>query len=254
MVVQGLSLSLLSTLSYAELTAQEKKEIQQLIGSFKANDIKSISQKIIYPLDRDKPLPAIKDASEMQKRFDQVFDSSLKKSIANSSIKDWDRVGWRGIMFASGDIWLRSKEDAPDEHLKISVVNYSGPAEQKLRQQALVQSKKALHPSIQEFSEPQLLFKTPTYLIRIDQLKNEEMRYVAWKGHQNQSKKPDLILRKGKLRVEGTANNEVYTFKSGPYTYEVSYDRIGGESDAPLHLKVMKNGQDILSQEGYFLD
>ena len=257
--MKGLWIFTLSLLSFSvmaseDLTVQEKKSIQELIQKFKKNDVKAISQSIIYPLERDQPLAKIENAQEMQKRFDQVFDASLKKRIASSTLKDWERVGWRGIMFENGDIWLRSMEDAPKEPIKIRVVNYSGSVEQKLRQQALAQSKKTLHPSIQQFSEPQLLFKTATHLIRIDQLKNDEMRYVAWKGHQNQTKKPDLILKKGQLRLEGTANNEVYTFKSGPYRYEIGYDHIGGESDAPIQLNVFKNDQELLSEEGYFLD
>jgi hypothetical protein len=41
----------------------------------------------------------------MLKRFDEVFDDALLKNIVNSDIeKDWDDVGWRGIMMSRGGL------------------------------------------------------------------------------------------------------------------------------------------------------
>lgn len=253
--VLALSMFSLSVSAYAEgLTAGEKKSIQQLIQHFKQQNIPTITQAIEYPLAREAPLAPIKNSQEMQKRFEQVFDQKIQKRIAQSTLNDWDRMGWRGIMFDQGEIWVDYDPDAKTVPLKIRTVNYSSDAEQKLRQQVLVQQKKSLHPSIQDFAEPKLLFKTATHLIRIDELKNGQMRYAAWKNHQDQSKKPDLVLNRGSYTTEGSAHNEIYTFKSGPYTYIAYNDRIGGESDSPLSLVVTNKDKQILKQEGQLLD
>ncbi|ANF83192.1 hypothetical protein A3K93_12610 [Acinetobacter sp. NCu2D-2] len=249
-----LSLSLLSSVSYAELTAAEKKDIQQLIQAFKTNNVNVISQQVNYPLKRDQPLPAIQNASEMLKWFDQVFDAPFRQSIAASSLEDWQEVGWRGIMFKRGEMWLRSKADAPNEPLKIMVVNYSGAAEQKLRQHLLTQQKNKLHPSMRAFSEPKLVFKTQHYLVRIDELSNGQMRYAAWKHPFDVSSKPELVLNKGELRVEGTARNESYYFKSGPYRYEINYFRVGEKSNPPINLAVYKNDKIILNESGHLIE
>ena len=77
------------------------------IKAFEANDIDKISSYISYPLHRESPIPPIINKNQFIKRFDEIFDDALISEIVNSDIeKDCDAVGYRGIMFENGVIWL----------------------------------------------------------------------------------------------------------------------------------------------------
>jgi len=71
------------------------------------NDREKIADLIYYPLNRQYPIPPIHHKQEMIERYDQIFDETLINEIKNSSVEtDWHAVGWRGIMFKSGLVWI----------------------------------------------------------------------------------------------------------------------------------------------------
>lgn len=251
-------LGLCSLNSYAnDLTPEQKVVVQQFIQHFKNNDVNAIVQLVDYPLKREAPLPAIKNAQEMKQRYTQVFDAKLSHSIATSKISDWDQYGWRGISLSNettqNDVWLRDNDnESTGTNLKIIAVNHSSAAEEKWRQQLLQQQQNTLHSSLQQFQEPIYLFKTKNHLVRVDQLNTDTYRYASWKNNQNQAAKPDLILKSTDFEVEGTARNEIVRFKSGPYTYEVYRNRMG-ESSADMFLTVFKHDEEVLNEEGMLL-
>ena len=242
----GLSALFLSlTVNANTLSAEEKKNVTHIIQLFKSKDINAISQLIDYPLERENPIPAIHNANELKVRFHQVFDQKLIQTIAQSKHDQWSNMGWRGVMLDDGTIWLNDK--------KIRTVNYSGPAEQKYRQQLLNQQKSKLHPSIAEFKEPMLLFKTAHYVVRVDQLKNDQYRYASWKLGKTQSSKPDLVLTRGDITIDGSGGNHHYTFKSGAYAYIVYRNMIGTSDTPDVNLIVTKKDKEILNQQGQLI-
>lgn len=246
-------LILFSINTYAEnLNAAQQKSIQKLIQNFKNNNVQAISQSIQYPLDRENPLPSIKNAKELKPRFSQVFDQKLQHKIIHSKPEDWSVMGWQGIMLDSGEIWVSNVDDAPKQPIKIIAVNYSSEAEQKLRSQLLQKQKRQLHPLIQKFEEPELLIKTKDYLIRIDQLNATTYRYASWQKTDDQSKQPDLVLNKGTLSIEGTARNQTFEFKNGAYMYTVYQNNIGNGNSATLI--VSKGNKIILKQSGNLIE
>ena len=257
MFMKSLLLMVLGCLSlpvYAgDLSAQQKNAVQSIINHFKNNDRQAIIQAVHYPLTRETPLPSIKNAQQMQKRYAEVFDNQLSQKIARSKVSDWGEIGWRGIAFEDGKVWLNQMSD--DEHApwQIITVNYESAAEKSLRQKALQQQKAQLHPSLQNFKEPVFLFQTPKHLVRIDLLNNDAYRYASWRQNSSQSSKPDLVLTSKDSSIEGSAGNQNIVFKSGPYTYEV-YRNIVGASSADMLLTVLKNGQPILNEEGTLID
>ena len=249
-------LSYVSILSYADdLTQTQKASIEQLITYFKNNDIKAISYAVQYPLKRQNPLPSIQNPEQMQKQFNQVFDSTLRQKIISSHLKDWQQMGWRGVMLDQGDIWITDVdfEDNPRTPAKITAVNYSGPQEQKMLQAALAKQKTKLHASLQNYEKPEIMFKTPKYLIRIDLLKNGNYRYASWGKQRDQSTAPDLILNKGSVTMDGSGGNHHFTFKSGPYKYEIHRHILQGESDADATLILYKGQEEVLREAGYIV-
>ena len=76
-----------------------------IIELVKNRDKKGISIIINYPLDREYPIPPIKDEKEFIKRFDEIFDLALIEKISNANLENiW--VSWRGVymMYDSGSI------------------------------------------------------------------------------------------------------------------------------------------------------
>ncbi|MGX7666720.1 hypothetical protein [Flavobacterium pedocola] len=240
----------LFNLSYSQnekLDEYKTENIRNIIALFKQKNIKGISAIIRYPLYREYPLKSIKNEAEFKQRFNDVFDSVIISTIANSKTEQWSEVGWRGIMLDNGVIWIDSEKG------KIIRVNYESRAEKKLREGLIAKEIESVHPSLKVFKTPTYKIKSKNYLIRIDELANDKYRYASWKSVQDESSKPDLILTNGELEIQGSGGNHVITFKSGKYKYNI-YRNIIGADDAPdITLEVEKNGKVILTEDGTLL-
>lgn len=218
--------------------------IKNVIALFKQKNIDKISNIISFPLDREYPIPSIKDKKEFRQRFSQVFDKTLVGMIANSKIKQWSEVGWRGIMLDNGIVWIESYDG------KITAINYQSASEKKLKKDLIAKEKENLHISLKTFKSPTYKIKTKNYLIRIDKLSDYKYRYASWKTNKTESSKPDIILNNGELEFDGSGGNHVITFSNGIYTYKV-YRNIMGEDNSPdITFEVEKDGKIILTEDG----
>ena len=218
--------------------------IKNVIALFKQKNIDKISNIISFPLDREYPIPSIKYKKEFRQRFSQVFDKTLVGMIANSKIKQWSEVGWRGIMLDNGIVWIESYDG------KISAINYQSAFEKKLKKDLIAKEKENLHISLKTFKNPTYKIKTKNYLIRIDKLSDYKYRYASWKTNKIESSKPDIILNNGELEFDGSGGNHVIAFSNGIYTYKV-YRNIMGEDNSPdITFEVEKNGKIILTEDG----
>ncbi len=83
-------------------------KLADFIQRVASRDRRQIVTVIHYPLYRPYPIKAIRSRRECLRRFEEVFYEKLLSEIAHSAIEgeDWQRVGWRGIIFRDGDIWL----------------------------------------------------------------------------------------------------------------------------------------------------
>ena len=226
-----------------ELEDKEIERIKALIALFKKKDIDGISNKISYPLYRQYPIPHIKDKEEFKKRFSEVFDQILIDKIANSQISEWSEVGWRGIMFENGDLWM-------DTDGVITSINYQSGFEKNLMTSLIAKEKGDLHTSLKTFKSPIYKIKTKIYLIRIDELSDYNYRYAAWKVNEKETSKPDLVINNGQIEYEGSGGNHVITFVNGIYTYKVYRNVIGTDTSPDITLEVEENGKVILKTDG----
>lgn len=238
------------TLSQENLSDNERLEeykidsINNVIVLFKEKNIDKISSKIKFPLYRAYPIPPIKDKEEFKQRFSEVFDKILIDKIANSKIDQWSEMGWRGIMFDNGVLWMANYDGI------ITSVNYQSDFEKKLRKDLITKEKENLHISLKNFESPTYKIKTKNYSIRIDELTNHKYRYACWKISDKESSKPDIILDNGELEYQGTGGNHVITFFNNNYTYRIYRNIIGAETSPDITLEIKKNGQIILTQDG----
>ncbi|WP_404339308.1 hypothetical protein [Pseudoalteromonas mariniglutinosa] len=216
--------------------------VEPVVAAFKAGDKQAIAKLVHYPLKRKPPLPAIEDQQQLLAQFNDVFDEKLVTAITESQLRtDWTMVGWRGVMFDSGKIWL-------DFDGTIWSVPYESETEQARREKQSAAQKLNLHSSIAEFAQSILHWHTASYRIRIDDLGDNHYRYVAWQSDKSSTDKPDLVLYDGTVSVDGSGGNRFYTFTNKGYRYVCYVNVIATETMPAGRLTVYKNAE-MLSDE-----
>ena len=115
----------LSTTSYA-LVKESHNVVQPFIDAFKTNDKGYVAEVF--------ERGGITTKTDFIERFDEYFDESLSDKIANSTLDDWSMMGWRGIMFDSGLIWM-------EEDGSIRSINYETAKAKQLRLKAIQKDK-----------------------------------------------------------------------------------------------------------------
>lgn len=226
------------------LEPEETDSIQKLIELFKKADIEGISNKISYPLDRDYPIPSIRNKEEFIKRFHEVFDQKLIDNIAQSDISQWTEVGWRGIMLDNGVVWMSFQPGF------ISAINYQSKREKNIQAELIRKDKEQLHATLRNFKSPVYKIQTEKFLIRIDELSENSYRYVSWKAGADEAILPDLVLENGICEMQGSGGNHEFTFVNGIYTYKVRRNILGERDSSDVTIQVEKRGEIIFIAPG----
>lgn len=246
-IILSICTLLIFTFSFGQndtLEGEKLANVKHIIRLFKEKDISKIIDLVNYPLRRAYPIRSIQNKNELRDQFNEVFDEIIVGKIANSTPDQWSEMGWRGIMLDDGVIWIDSYEG------RIIAVNYESDFEKNKRLQLIAQEKEQVHSSLSIFDSPVYKIETEHYRIRIDEFQNSTYRYAAWKISEQESAKPDLILKNGNLKFQGSGGNHLLTFKSGLYSYKI-YRNLIGEKDTPeITLEVEKNGKVILREGG----
>lgn len=230
-----------------ELKEEHQEVVRTFIDCIKNDDVDNLKTMIAYPLKRKHPLMSINNEHEFQKRYHKIFDDSLRIIISSSDIEnDWSAVGWRGIMFNNGELWL-------DYDGKLIALNYQSAFERKKIETLVNGSKELIHESIKEFEKPILIMGTKRFRVRIDQLSNGKYRYASWSIKSEMSEAPDLVLKNGTVIHEGSGGNHRYEFYNGIYTYVCSINNIGADDTPPGELIVYKNDKSILNESAHIL-
>jgi len=213
--------------------------VQDFINLVKQKDKTEIAKRINYPLVRMSPIRDIENSAQFIKYFDYLFDDGFCSRIANSDpCVDWDAVGWRGISFSRGDIWL-------DYDGAIRAINHVTVKEQNFYNQLISKERNALHKSVQDFDSNYVVILADKFLVRIDVLQNGQYRYSAWNG-KKMSEKPDLIINDGTLIYDGNGGNLHFEFNKGDYKYVVYENNIGTSETPPYELIVKRKEKNIL--------
>ncbi|HDX8615482.1 TPA: hypothetical protein RUX41_002641 [Aeromonas dhakensis] len=224
------------------LAAEYQPLVQKVIDAAKARDQQALARQIKYPFKREYPIPVINNSSEMLARFDEVFDDAILNSIASSRAgQDWQAMGWRGIMLGNGEVWL-------DFDGKVIGINHQTAQAAKRKAELVAKQKSDLYPGLREYKRPELMWQTEKFTIRIDELGDGRYRYASWAKGKALSDKPDLVLKNGTVRVEGTGGNHTYLFTSGPYRYECAVTVLGEQGMPPGELVVYQNDVAIMHQ------
>ena len=233
----------IQNISGQDLKPAYQKFVKSFIANVKSNNKEGVASLISFPIGREYPVPTVKNKADFIKRYDQIFDATLKNEIIKSNpAKDWTEMGYQGIMLGQGDIWM-------DITGKIITINYQSQAEKDLKTKLISSEKGKLHPSIATFKAPVYVLETAKFRIRIDDLGNDNYRYASWSIKKPMSQKPDLIITNGKWISDGSGGNSHYEFKKDAYLYECYIIVIGTDDSPPAYLSISQNGKEILNQD-----
>lgn len=105
-------------------------------------------------------------------------------------------------------------------------------------------------------------FTTEEYIVRVDSLDSQELRYASWKKPKKMSDKPDIVIKGGKRHhydapIDGFWRCDDYYFKNGSYEYIVNYCEKTTKADGEiLHQDylLVKKGNEIISKEKFVED
>jgi len=226
-----------------DLDSSYQQIVSDFITCLKSKNKEKIAAKINFPFSREYPIPEIGGEQEFLARYNEVFDEDLTKRIINSQPStDWSPMGWRGIMFLSGLVWL-------DDEGKLIAVNYKTAIEERKWNELVRIEKNNLYKPLRNFKSPICIMETPKYRIRIDDLGDGNYRYCSWSLKSKMSDRPELIIDKGKYIPEDSGGDHRYEFKNGEYTYDCSMIVIGEENSPPAKLTIYKDRKIILSQD-----
>jgi hypothetical protein len=158
--------------------------------------------------------------------------------------KDWEPVGWRGVVLNRGILWLEYDG-------KIRSVPYESEIEKQKRNVLIEAERKTLYSDLRSYSEPVLKWTTKSYRIRIDRLGESgsaKYRYAAWPVNKLPSDKPDLVVDDGVNKPDGSGGNHYYDFKKGIYLYRCYVKVLRSWDDAPGRFEIYENGNCILRE------
>ncbi len=116
------------------------------------------------------------------------------------------------------------------------------------------QPHRGLHPSLRDYKNLELFFRTKNHIVRIDKLNNGGLRYASWKYPATMSDKPDLVIVGGRYGNQYDADSEEYTFVNGSYTYlcgveEHTPTEKEGVTEYHKYLIVEKGDEVVLKEE-----
>lgn len=215
------------------------KQFKKIIGN---NDKEKLSRQILYPLNREHPLPEVVDKEDFLKRYDEIFDIDFRNVILNSKQEEWETVGSRGLMFDNGSLWL-------DFSGRVFAVNYQSKAEKQKATILLDRQATEIHESLKHFEKPVLELETARFKVRIDDMGDYHYRYASWSEESLTTEEPDLVLTGGEIQYQGSGGDYLFEFKNGEYRYVVMTNKMGPNGSAPAMLKIYYRDKETLTND-----
>jgi len=229
------------------MNKKNEKVISSFIECIQSQNKEKLSRMISFPLNREYPIPQIKNKQDFFNRYTEIFDAGLIKMIVTSKpAKDWSTMGKSGLMLLDGQVWLNLEG-------KLLAVNYQSKHEKSETEELIEAEKSLLHKSIRDFRRPVCQLETSFYRIRIDELGEGKFRYASWPLHSKMNDQPETMIKKGKMVIDGSSGNRSYVFKKGNQVYTCTITVKGERKSSPALLTVYKGDTEILSQKAIII-
>lgn len=186
------------------------------------------------------PVPNIRNKEEFIRYYSRVFDSAFIAKLINTKFDSTNTINhYIGFGLFNGDIWLY--DDG-----RIMTVNYQSPAEKELLRKIQSETEKRIHPSVKPWVRNIVVCENEKFLVRVDLMEDEKLRYVCWSKPKQISDKPDLILYNGVQEFQGTMGGVTYTFQNDNYYYQIDEVNMAEtEEKAGVFLRIFKSKNDL---------
>jgi hypothetical protein len=218
-----------------------KEKIKELIEIAKTNDKSKFASLMKFPIELSEFIPAINNKKDFIENFDYIFDSSLINLIANSSLDDWESIGWRGYALGNGKIYI--DEDG------ITTINHKTSKLKGIIKKKLNSIKNNLPPALRNYKTIECRFATKTYLIQVNEMHDGTYQYIAWLNNAP-SGKPSVVINNGEYITEGSGGNYCLKFKNNGLEYTILVTMTGTELTPPYRLIISKNSKEKLNEKG----
>jgi len=207
-----ISLFFCKLFSQSLLSDNDKMYIDYIEDNILNENKINIAKTVTYPIYRPYPLKPIYNEEQFLNYYNILFDSEFISNFSdNSNYKNWNQVGWRGLMFNNGDLWL-------SHHGNIFSINYCSEYEKNLRQIKINNFGKKLNSNIRDFSNPIAFIETQSYYILVDYT-NSGYRYISWNKPREIIDTPNLVVENGNIEQDGQLGNFFMSFNNGTYKY-----------------------------------
>ena len=113
--------------------------------------------------------------------------------------------------------------------------------------------RKHLYFELRNFDNEIAFMQTNKFKILLDYLSDGSIRYASWSKDKNISERPDLILKNGILKYDGTGGNHSYIFKNYNYIYECVINVIVPDSYPDAFLDIYNGDENISRQRAEFI-
>ena len=113
--------------------------------------------------------------------------------------------------------------------------------------------RKNLYHELRNFDHKIAFMQTKKFKILLDYISEDSIRYACWSKDKKISEKPDLILKNGVLKYDGTGGNHSYFFKNYNYTYQCVINVLVPDEWPDAYLEIYNGDENILSQSAEFI-
>lgn len=207
------------------IPSYRKKQINKIVELIKNDNILQLSDLIQYPLKRSNPIPDINNKDAFILYYNVLFDSDFKKKLVTSDYTTNNTIDrYDGFGLFNGDVWI-------NENGLIITINYNSKQELALIKILEDETKRIINPSLNQWKKNVIVCKSDKFLIRVDLMDDNSLRYVSWNNSKKISDNPDLALYKGIQEFQGTMGGVTYTFKNGDWTYTIDDVRMCESAD-----------------------
>ncbi len=211
--------------------------IARLAKAIEDGDAATVAAFVRYPLHRAPPLPSIDNEEQFVAGFPVLFDDAFRREMREGQFsRDWEEVGWRGVMYHNGRLWVDGTLATGG---RICTVNYQSAEETRRREALLEEERATLPPSLAGTCDLVFCFETDDGQTagRIDREGGDTFRVLLYdkpKGGIPRGTGSPKEIFKATAVYEGSGGNHVYLDREGRHAVEVIV--IGQIDDPDLRL------------------
>lgn len=188
---------------------------REMRGALAIQDTAALALVVAFPLRVSYPDGvniSLDNPTALQARFQEVFPPAIRSAVMNQKLQN-AVCNDGGIMYGSGDIWIKVVGQGNLQRYAVGTINIPGLG-------------KKPGPGAWPFKTPRVEFTCTTeqHRIIVDVNKEGVHRYRAWNRPRLVTEKPDLVLSSGTREVDGTypCTHSIWTFQRGDTTFVLS--------------------------------